>query len=108
MQFKGREIPTDAEGFLQNESDWSEELMQEIARQMNLTLTEEHLIIIRTVQEYFKEYATTPPIRGLIALLKKQGHPELADSIKLAVLFPDGAAKSAAKLAGLKKPAKCI
>ncbi|WP_317383979.1 TusE/DsrC/DsvC family sulfur relay protein [Anaerobiospirillum succiniciproducens] len=41
-------------------------------------------------------------------LLKKQGHTELASSVKLARLFPDGAAKCAAKLAGLPKPAKCI
>ena len=84
------------------------ERLQELARQMNLSLTEPHLTIINTVRSYYAEYAAAPPMRGLIQLLKKQGHAGLADSITLASLFPDGAAKSAAKLAGLPKPVHCI
>jgi tRNA 2-thiouridine synthesizing protein E len=103
----GREILTDNEGFLKNKEDWSVELMEYMAKQDNLTLTLEHKLVIETVQHYYEEYATTPPIRGLITLLKKQGHPEL-NSIALAVLFPKGAAKTAARYAGLPKPAKCI
>ncbi len=103
----GREILTDNEGFLKNKEDWSVELMEYMAKQDNLTLTLEHKLVIETVQHYYEEYATTPPIRGLITLLKKQGHPEL-NSIALAVLFPEGAAKTAARYAGLPKPAKCI
>ncbi len=106
--FKGRNILTDAEGYLLHPDDWSPELMQELARQMNLSLTEPHLTIINTVRSYYAEYAAAPPMRGLIQLLKKQGHAGLADSITLASLFPDGAAKSAAKLAGLPKPVHCI
>lgn len=104
----GRVILTDAEGYLLDWREWTPEVMEKIAENMGLTLTERHLTIINTVRAYFEEYADTPPMRGLILLLKKQGHPELADSITLAELFPDGAAKSAAKLAGLKKPVKCI
>lgn len=105
--YKGREISTDAEGYLLNKDDWSEELMVHMASLENLELNAEHLLVINTVRRYFEEYATTPPIRGLIALLKKEGHAELG-SIALAKLFPDGAAKTAAKLAGLPKPVKCI
>ncbi|MBU3827017.1 MAG: TusE/DsrC/DsvC family sulfur relay protein [Candidatus Anaerobiospirillum merdipullorum] len=108
FNYLGREILTDDEGFLINADDWSPELMNEIARQMNLTLTNEHLTIIKVVRDYYAQYATTPPMRSLIKLLKQQGHANLADSITLASLFPDGAAKSAAKLAGLSKPVHCI
>lgn len=103
-----REIPCDSGGFLLDHHDWSPELIPVIAQAMGLELTPAHLTIIRTVRTYFENYADTPPIRGLIALLRREGHPELADSITLAELFPDGAAKSAARLAGLKKPVKCI
>lgn len=106
--FNGREIPTDEQGFLTNPDDYSPELRDYMAQQMGLELTEEHLVVIETVRAYYQEFATTPPIRGLIKLLQKSGHPELGDSVKLAVLFPDGAAKTAAKLAGLPKPARCI
>ena len=103
----GREILTDNEGFLKKREDWSPELMEFMAKNDGLTLTSEHKLVIETVQKYFEEYATTSPIRGLITLLKKQGHPELG-SVALAVLFPQGAAKTAARYAGLPKPAKCI
>lgn len=107
-EFAGRTIATDDEGYLKERSDWSPELRDFMAAQMGLTLTPEHLTIIAMVQRYYDEYETTPPIRGLIKLLSQEGHEELADSIKLAILFPEGAAKSAAKLAGLPKPVKCI
>ncbi len=108
IHFNGRDIQTDEEGYLSNLSDYSDELRDYMAQQMGLELTQEHLAVINIVRKYYEEYDTTPPIRGLIQLLKKQGHTELASSVKLARLFPDGAAKCAAKLAGLPKPAKCI
>ncbi len=108
FEFAGRTIATDAEGYLEHRADWSPELRDALAQSMGLSLTAEHLTVIATVQRYYDEYETTPPMRGLIKLLRQEGHAELADSVKLAVLFPDGAAKSAAKLAGLPKPVKCI
>lgn len=105
--YNGREILTDNENFLKNPQDWSEDLMEYMAKAEGLALTAEHRLVIKTVQDYFKEYATTPPMRGLITLLKKQGYEEL-NSITLATLFPNGAAKTAARLAGLPKPVKCI
>lgn len=106
--FQGKSIETDDEGFLLNKEEWSLDLMYEIAKTLKLEITQDHLVVINTVRKYYEEYATTPAMRALIALLKKEGHENLADSISLAVLFPDGVAKSAAKLAGLPKPAKCI
>ncbi|MGN0903146.1 MAG: TusE/DsrC/DsvC family sulfur relay protein [Succinivibrio sp.] len=108
MNFNGKEIKTDDEGYLLDLNDWSYELMEYMAKADGITLTDAHIKVITTVQEYFKTYATTPPIRGLIKLLKNQGDESLANSIELAKLFPDGAAKMAARYAGLKKPIKCI
>ncbi len=108
IEFHGCVIETDDEGYLLNRDEWSEELMEYMASQKNLTLTFEHKLIINTVRQYFEQYATTPAMRNLIALLKKKGHADIASSVKLARLFPDGAAKTAAYLAGLPKPVKCI
>ena len=108
IEYNGRQILTDENGYLKNEADWSLDLMHFMAKRDGLTLTEEHILIINEVREYYKEFATTPPIRGLIRLLKSKGYEKLSSSITLAKLFPDGAAKSAAKYAGLPKPIKCI
>ncbi len=107
-EVSGKFIRADDEGFLISREEWSPEVMHVIASSMGLELTENHLTVINAVRRYYQEYATTPAMRSLIALLKKEGRNDLADSITLAVLFPDGAAKSAAKLAGLPKPVKCI
>lgn len=108
IEFQDRVIETDDEGYLLNKDDWSEDLLEYMASKANLTLTEDHKLIINTVRRYFEQYATTPAMRNLIALLKKEGHADIASSVKLARLFPDGAAKTAARLAGLPKPVKCI
>lgn len=108
IEFQGRMIETDAEGYLLHPSDYSDELRDYIASTMGLELTNEHIKVIELVRSYYDEYATTPPMRGLILQLKQHGMTEIANSRALARLFPDGAAKSAAKLAGLPKPAKCI
>lgn len=106
-ELNGRLIKTDDEGYLLDKDEWSEDLMQLIAGHEDLQLTTDHLLVINTVRRYYEEYASTPAIRALITLLKKEGHEDF-NSIRLAVLFPKGAAKTAAKLAGLPKPVKCI
>lgn len=106
--FNGRQIITNSENFLQNSEDWSEDLMFYMAKLDGIELTEQHLAVIRAVRQYYAAYATTPPMRRLIAFLKKEGHTELGSSVALARLFPKGAAVSAARYAGLPRPAKCI
>ena len=106
--FNERQIVTNSENFLLNPDDWSEELMFYMAKLDGLELTEQHLAVIKAVRLYYAKYDTTPPMRRLIAFLKKEGHAELGSSVALARLFPAGAAKSAAKYAGLPKPVKCI
>ena len=108
FKYKEREILTDNEGFLKNSSDWSNDLMIFMAKNDGLTLTDDHIAIIQAVKKYYEEFATTPAIRILIKYLKNNGYEDLASSITLATLFPDGAAKSAAKYAGLPKPIKCV
>lgn len=108
IEFAGKSIATDDEGYLLKVSDWTEKLRDHIAQNMGLSLNEDHLLVINIVREYYEKYDTTPPMRGLIKLLKETGHTDLASSVALARLFPEGAAKSAAKLAGLPKPVKCI
>ena len=106
--FDGRLIETDSEGYLLHVEDWSDSLMRKMADLDGIVLNEEHEIVITAVRNYYKEYATTPAMRSLIQLLKIKGYVNLASSVKLARLFPAGAAKTAARYAGLPKPVKCI
>lgn len=108
LDFNGTLIATDDEGFLLDQTQWSQELMHFMALKDGLTLTENHIAVIEIVRNYHQKYATTPAMRALIALLRQEGYAALASSLALARLFPQGAAKSAARYAGLTKPVKCI
>ena len=95
-------LEVDAEGFLANTDDWTEDLALEIARLNDIPdLTPRHWMVIRYMRETFLAKGTAPTIRSLG---KESGVP-----IKeLYQLFPKGPAKLAAKVAGIPKPKGCI
>lgn len=108
LDIKGKIIETDEAGYLKNWQDWTPELIEIIAKQESLLLTDAHLEVIYFVRDFYMEYKTSPAIRALVkAMEKKLGH-EKGNSRYLHKLFPEGPAKQATKLAGLPKPVKCI
>ncbi|MBP6120847.1 MULTISPECIES: sulfurtransferase TusE [Providencia] len=108
LVFNNQEIETDAQGYLLNSQQWSEELIPLLAEQENITLTNEHLEIIRFVRSFYLEFNTSPAIRMLVKAVSQQFGEEKGNSRYLYRLFPKGPAKQATKLAGLPKPVKCI
>jgi dissimilatory sulfite reductase related protein len=95
-------VPTDAEGFLLNTSDWTPELAAEIARENGIDeLTDRHWLVVNFMRERYLSTGTAPTIRSLG---KESGVPVK----ELYVLFPKGPAKLAAKIGGIPKPKGCI
>jgi len=92
------EIARDAEGFLADPEQWSDELAEEIAAESGIAeLTPRHWQVVRFMRDRFLTTGTAPSIRSLG---KESGVP-----IKeLYELFPKGPAKLAAKIAGIPKP----
>ncbi|MEY0735148.1 TusE/DsrC/DsvC family sulfur relay protein [Providencia stuartii] len=108
LLFNGQEIETDPQGYLIDSQQWSEDLIPHLAEQENITLTEEHLEIIRFVRAFYLEFNTSPAIRMLVKAVSQQFGEDKGNSRYLYRLFPKGPAKQATKLAGLPKPVKCI
>ncbi|MDC9597361.1 sulfurtransferase TusE [Xenorhabdus anantnagensis] len=108
LVFEGREIETDAQGYLKNYSDWQEAIAPIIAKQEAITLTEQHWEVIRFVREFYEEFNTSPAIRMLVKAISQKYGEEKGNSRYLYRLFPKGPAKQATKIAGLPKPVKCI
>lgn len=100
--FAGRELTFDAEGFLQDPSQWDRELAEALAEQSGVgPLTDAHWQVIEFMRGRYLETGTAPSIRSLG---KQSGVP-----IKeLYRLFPKGPAKLAAKIGGIPKPRGCI
>ncbi|MBI2381123.1 MAG: TusE/DsrC/DsvC family sulfur relay protein [Gammaproteobacteria bacterium] len=104
----GREIATDAEGYLREPGLWDEAVAAAIAEAEGLVLGEDHWQVLRYVRRYYEEFKTSPAMRPLVKYLGQHLGPEKGNSLFLAGLFPGGAAKQATKLAGLPKPTRCI
>ena len=108
IEFNGREIATDTQGYLLNVSDWSPELAPVIAASEEIELTDAHWEVINFVRNFYLEFNTSPAIRVLVKAIGQAMGPEKGNSKYLYTLFPVGPAKQATKIAGLPKPAKCI
>jgi tRNA 2-thiouridine synthesizing protein E len=104
----GKEIGTDAEGYLANLDDWSEGVAEYLSAQDELALTDAHWEIINFMRHYYQENGTAPNLRVLQKLLKTELGEEKSDKKYLFDLFPYGPAKQAARYAGMPKPTGCV
>ena len=104
----GQQIETDAEGYLANLDDWSEEVATTLAEQDNLQLDEPHWKILNWIRAYYQDNGTAPNLRVMQKLLKGDLGEEMADKKYLFELFPYGPAKQGARYAGMPKPTGCV
>jgi tRNA 2-thiouridine synthesizing protein E len=94
-------VHVDAEGFLTQYDEWSEELAGELASRIGIALTDEHWKAIRFLRQDYLTHGETATLRRVSTLA---GIP-----IKqLFVLFPGKPAKKMAYVAGLPKPRGCV
>ncbi|GKW51415.1 sulfurtransferase TusE [Pseudoalteromonas sp. NCCP-2140] len=108
LEFNNKQIETDKQGYLLDSNDWCEELAPIIAKQENITLSEQHWEVVHFVRDFYVEYNTSPAIRMLVKAMAQKLGEEKGNSMYLYKLFPKGPAKQATKIAGLPKPARCI
>ncbi|MBJ8737810.1 sulfurtransferase TusE [Citrobacter amalonaticus] len=106
--FEGKEIATDADGYLKDSAQWSESMAVVIAENEGIILSPEHWEVVRFVRDFYLEFNTSPAIRMLVKAMANKFGEEKGNSRYLYRLFPKGPAKQATKIAGLPKPVKCI
>jgi len=96
------DLTLDAEGFLQDPTQWTEEIAREIARGNGIPeLTDKHWQVVKFMRNQFLTTGNAPTIRTL--------GKESGVAIKeLYQLFPKGPAKLSAKIGGIPKPHGCI
>lgn len=108
FEYNGKTIDTDAQGYLLDYTVWEEGMIDILAKEEGIALTEAHLEVVHFVRRFYEEFNTSPAIRMLVKAMEKEHGPEKGNSKYLFKLFPKGPAKQATKLAGLPKPAKCL
>ena len=88
-------------GYLVEPSIWSEEVMQEMAKEDDITLTDSMVEQIITARAYFEENSSVPPIRTFAKLV----------GIDKKILFKEwltGPMKPITKYGGLPQPTGCV
>jgi len=103
-----RAIPVDKDGFLEDLSDWSEDVAAALATEAGIELTPDHWQILHLLRAFYDEFQLSPATRPLIKYTALKLGPEKGNSMHLNRLFNGTPAKLAAKLAGLPKPTNCI
>jgi tRNA 2-thiouridine synthesizing protein E len=108
FEYNGKQIETDAQGYLLDFTLWEEGMIQVLAEQEGIELTDAHIEVVLFVRNFYEEFNTSPAVRMLVKAMEKAHGPEKGNSKYLFKLFKQGPAKQATKLAGLPKPAKCL
>jgi len=108
LEINGKTVETDAEGYLVNLDEWSEELATTLAKTDDLELQEDHWKIINYMRNVFSDTGTAPNLRFLMKGLKEEFGTEWGDKKFLFELFPFGPAKQAGRYAGTPKPTGCV
>jgi len=98
----GATVEVDAEGFLTDPAEWSEQIAAAIASDNGIAeLTDRHWQVVRFMRETYLRDGEAPSIRSL-------GKTSGVSIKELYQLFPKGPAKLAAKIGGIPKPHGCI
>ncbi|MEN8241543.1 MAG: TusE/DsrC/DsvC family sulfur relay protein [Chloroflexota bacterium] len=91
----------DDDGFLADANAWNKEIGAAIASVLEIDLTEDHWKVIDFARKEYTENDDAPTLRRITRTLN-------ITTKDLYAMFPGGAAKIAAKVAGLPKPTGCI
>jgi tRNA 2-thiouridine synthesizing protein E len=97
----GREVHVNDEGFLTEYDEWSEEIGAELAKNIEVEMTDEHWALIKWLREDYKEKGETATTRRVQTA---GGVP----TKKQFELFPKKPAKKMAYIAGVPKPKGCV
>ncbi len=97
----GKEVHVNDEGFLTEYDEWSEDIAAELAKNIDVEMTDEHWALIKWLREDYKEKGETATTRRVQTV---GGVP----TKKQFELFPKKPAKKMAYIAGLPKPKGCV
>ena len=101
IEMAGKAIEVNEEGFLTEYDQWDEEIALELAKNIEIPMTEERWKIIRFLRADFKSQGETATSRRVQTVGGIPVKEQFA-------LFPKKPAKKMAYIAGLPKPKGCV
>ncbi len=101
-------VARDSQGYMLDLSAWDEETAMHLAKESGIDLDASHWEIIYAVRDFYQRFDSAPATRALIKWLALELGKDKGNSLYVMELFPNGAAKLIAKIAGLPRPTNCI
>lgn len=98
--YAGITVDVNEEGYFTTPSQWTKEIGAEIAKEENITLTDQHFAIL--------EWLRNRHNAGDALSIRSINHSGVLDVKTFYQLFPGAPLKKATKIAGIPKPASCI
>jgi tRNA 2-thiouridine synthesizing protein E len=98
--YAGVTVDVNDEGYFTNPSQWTKDIALEIAKEENITLTDQHFAIIEWLRNRYNA--------GDALSIRSINHSGVLDVKTFYQLFPGAPLKKATKIAGIPKPASCI
>ncbi|MBS3771124.1 MAG: TusE/DsrC/DsvC family sulfur relay protein [Bacteroidales bacterium] len=96
----GKNVEVTEEGYLQDHTQWNEDIAKELAKEEGIELTDDHFKILNFLREKYEE--------GANLTIRKVGKSGITDIKGFYNLFPGGPLKKASKIAGIPKPTSCV
>ena len=101
-------LALDKDGYLVNLDDWSVDVAEMLAREMEIELTDAHWEILNLIRDFHKRRGLSPVMRILVKIVENECGPDKGNSLYLLKLFPESPARVACKIAGLPRPINCL
>jgi tRNA 2-thiouridine synthesizing protein E len=98
--YAGITVDVNEEGYFTNPSQWTREIAVEIAKELEITLTDQHYAILEFLRNRYSS--------GEALSIRSINHSGIIDVKTFYQLFPGAPLKKATKIAGIPKPASCI
>jgi len=98
--YAGKTVNVNDEGYLTDPTQWDQDVAAEIAKELDIELTDKHYEVIDFIRD--KHMAGEP------LTIRKVGKSGIVDIKELYKLFPGGPLKYSSKIAGIPKPASCV
>jgi tRNA 2-thiouridine synthesizing protein E len=96
----GVNVQLSDDGYFTDPKQWNKDMATEIAKELNIELTEKHFQVL--------EFLRKTHLEGQQLTIRKVGTSGLCDIKEFYTLFPGGPLKNASKIAGIPKPTSCV
>ena len=101
-------LELDQDGHLVDYTSWNQEVAKDLAKSLELELTDWHFEIHMAVRQFYQQFGHSPATRPLIKFLMKTVSADINNAI-LQEKFNTGlVARHLSRLAGVPKPANCL